>query len=63
MEVSGIYEIEADDFLRFMVRNIVGTLVEIGKKRMSFDTIPQILESRDRHFAGPTGLFLIEVKY
>jgi tRNA pseudouridine38-40 synthase len=62
-----IYEIEADGFLRFMVRNIVGTLVEIGKKRMSFDTIPQILESRDRHFAGPTapphGLFLIEVKY
>jgi len=62
-----IYEIEADGFLRFMVRNIVGTLVEIGKKRMSFDAIPQILESRDRHCAGPTapphGLFLIEVNY
>ena len=62
-----IYEIEADGFLRFMVRNIVGTLVEIGKKRMSYDAIPHILESRDRHQAGPTapphGLFLIEVIY
>jgi len=62
-----IYEIEADGFLRFMVRNIVGTLVEIGKKRLSYDAIPHILQSRDRHQAGPTappqGLFLIEVKY
>jgi len=62
-----IYEIEADGFLRFMVRNIVGTLVEIGKKRMTYDAIPQVLESRNRHQAGPTapsrGLFLIEVKY
>jgi tRNA pseudouridine38-40 synthase len=62
-----IYEIEADGFLRFMVRNIVGTLVEIGKKRLSHESIPQIIESRDRHQAGPTappqGLFLIEVKY
>lgn len=62
-----IFEIEADGFLRFMVRNIVGTLVEIGKKRLSYESIPHILESRDRHQAGPTappqGLFLIEVKY
>lgn len=62
-----IYEIEADGFLRFMVRNIVGTLVEIGKKRLSFNAIPSILQSRDRQQAGPTappqGLFLIEVKY
>ena len=62
-----IYEIEADGFLRFMVRNIVGTLVEIGKKRMPVDAIPEILSARDRNCAGPTaqpdGLFLIEVKY
>ncbi|ETR74049.1 MAG: tRNA pseudouridine synthase A [Candidatus Magnetoglobus multicellularis str. Araruama] len=62
-----IYEIEADGFLRFMVRNIVGTLVEIGKKRMRFDAIPNILTSRNRHMAGPTapphGLFLMAVKY
>ncbi|KPA09800.1 tRNA pseudouridine synthase A [Candidatus Magnetomorum sp. HK-1] len=62
-----IYEIEADGFLRFMVRNIVGTLVEIGKKRMKADDIPDILQAKDRNKAGPTappfGLFLIEVKY
>lgn len=62
-----IYEIEADGFLRFMVRNIVGTLVEIGKKRLPYESILHILDCRDRHQAGPTappqGLFLIEVKY
>ena len=50
-----------------MVRNIVGTLVEIGKKRMKADDIPDILQAKDRNKAGPTappfGLFLIEVKY
>ncbi len=62
-----IYEIEADGFLRFMVRNIVGTLVEIGKKRLKPDDIPTIIQAKNRDQAGPTapsqGLFLIEVKY
>ncbi len=59
--------IEADGFLRYMVRTIVGTLVEIGRgKRSSSDIVP-ILNAKDRKQAGMTapakGLFLKEVKY
>ncbi|GAB4364104.1 MAG: tRNA pseudouridine(38-40) synthase TruA [Deltaproteobacteria bacterium] len=54
-------------FLRHMVRNIVGTLVETGRGRMSPEEIPAILASRDRTRAGPTappcGLFLWRVEY
>jgi len=50
-----------------MVRAIVGTLVEVGKGKISPEGFQDILESRDRKKAGPTapahGLFLKEVKY
>src|SRR4030043_617861 len=46
--------IEADGFLRHMVRNIVGTLVEIGRGRIPADRIKEILKSRERRLAGPT---------
>ncbi len=59
--------IEADAFLRHMVRNIVGTLVEVGKGRLTPASINEILLARDRRQAGPTappqGLFLEEVFY
>jgi tRNA pseudouridine38-40 synthase len=59
--------IEADGFLRHMVRNIVGTLVEIGRGRIPADRIKEILKSRDRRLAGPTapanGLFLKRIVY
>jgi tRNA pseudouridine38-40 synthase len=59
--------IEANGFLRHMVRNIVGTLVEIGRGRMSSEQMRDILESRDRRQAGPTapanGLFLEKIVY
>lgn len=59
--------IEADAFLRHMVRNIVGTLVEVGMKRMPPEKVKDILESKDRRLAGPTappqGLFLEKVMY
>ncbi|VEN72705.1 tRNA pseudouridine synthase A [Candidatus Desulfarcum epimagneticum] len=62
-----VFEIEADGFLRHMVRNIVGTLVEAGLGRMDPGEIGEIFRSRDRGRAGPTaparGLFLWEVKY
>ena len=61
------FRIEADGFLRFMVRNIVGTLVDVGLGKTSPAEIQQILESRDRTKAGatapPHGLCLMEVKY
>lgn len=62
-----VFHIEADGFLRFMVRNIVGTLVEVGFSKISIDGFSKILRSKDRSKAGPTapakGLYLIEVKY
>ena len=60
-------EIEADGFLRHMVRIIVGTLIEVGKKKLPPQQILPILRSKDRKLAGPTakalGLTLIKVKY
>jgi tRNA pseudouridine38-40 synthase len=59
--------LEGNGFLRYMVRNIVGTLVEVGVGRWSPDRAAAILESRDRMQAGPTapphGLFLVRVIY
>jgi tRNA pseudouridine38-40 synthase len=59
--------IEAEAFLRHMVRNIVGTLVEIGRGRFGYEEIQDILSAKDRRRAGPTapsqGLFLERVIY
>jgi tRNA pseudouridine38-40 synthase len=59
--------IEANGFLRHMVRNIVGTLIEMGRGRISSDKMAEILESRDRKRAGqtapPNGLFLKKIYY
>jgi len=61
------FEIEANGFLKQMVRAIIGTLVEVGKGKMSAVEFRRILESKERSKAGPTapahGLFLKEVKY
>jgi tRNA pseudouridine38-40 synthase len=61
------FNIEADGFLKHMVRNIVGTLVEVGKGKISGEKFARILQARDRRQAGitapPQGLFLSEVKY
>ena len=58
---------EADGFLRHMVRNIVGTVVEVGSGRISPDEFLMILEAKDRKKAGvkapPQGLFLTMVRY
>lgn len=66
---SGLIEItiEANGFLRHMVRNIVGTLVEVGRAKMDAGQIPVILAGKDRRQAGRTapacGLLLREVRY
>ena len=58
---------EADGFLRHMVRNIAGTLVEIGRGKRPVSDVPEIMAAMDRRMAGvtapPQGLFLKEVKY
>jgi tRNA pseudouridine38-40 synthase len=58
---------EADGFLRHMVRNIVGTVVEVGRKKTGFEKFIEIFQSKDRRQAGikapPQGLFLTSVTY
>ena len=60
-------EVEADGFLYNMERNIVGTLVEVGRGKQTPDWIDQVIEAKDRCLAGPTapphGLFLVWVDY
>ena len=62
-----IVRITGDGFLRHMVRNIVGTLVEVGSGRRDPWRLLAVLDSRDRAKAGPTapphGLFLAHVAY
>lgn len=59
--------IEADGFLRHMVRNIVGTVVEVGLGKRDLKEFEEILKSNDRRLAGikapPQGLFLMDVRY
>lgn len=61
------FEIEGQAFLKHMVRNIVGTLVKVGKGEIDLIDFAYILESKDRREAGLTapaqGLFMLEVKY
>ena len=62
-----LYHVRGTGFLRHMVRNIVGTLLEVGKGNWGSEDIPRILQSCDRNEAGPTaaarGLFLVKVEY
>ncbi|PIP37460.1 MAG: tRNA pseudouridine(38-40) synthase TruA [Desulfobacterales bacterium CG07_land_8_20_14_0_80_52_14] len=62
-----LFEIQADGFLKAMVRNIVGTLVYVGLGKISPEEMEEILRSKDRRKAGPTapscGLFLKKVIY
>jgi tRNA pseudouridine38-40 synthase len=62
-----VFQIEADGFLRYMVRNIVGTLVDVGLEKLSPHDFKRILDSKDRSQASATapahGLTLIKVNY
>jgi len=62
-----IIDIEANGFLHHMVRNIVGSLIEIGRGYLPKGSMKKILISKDRKKAGPTacarGLMLIKVSY
>jgi tRNA pseudouridine38-40 synthase len=62
-----VYEIEASGFLHHMVRNLVGTLLEVGRGKRPPETIDAVLRSGNRTEAGPTappqGLHLVRVDY
>lgn len=61
------YEVEGDGFLYNMVRNLVGTMIEVARGHRSLDWIDEVLRCRDRKLAGetapPHGLFLCQVNY
>lgn len=62
-----IFLIHGNGFLKNMVRNLVGTLVDVGTGRLTVPAFVQILEAKDRKKAGPTapphGLFLMTVHF
>lgn len=62
-----IIEISADRFLRNMVRAIVGTLVDVGKRKITANDFEDIILAKNRSLAGQSapakGLFLTDVKY
>jgi tRNA pseudouridine38-40 synthase len=62
-----IYTVEADGFLRYMVRTIVGTLLEVGRGKLLPEQIEEIFKEQNRSLAGPTapakGLCLMKVIY
>jgi tRNA pseudouridine38-40 synthase len=62
-----IFLFEANGFLRHMVRNLVGTLVDVGRGKISPEGFIDVMQSGDRRRAGMTapahGLFLVDVAY
>ena len=62
-----VYRVRGNGFLHHMVRNLVGTMLEVGRGYLQVEKIPAILAARSRSAAGPTaparGLFLHSVEY
>jgi tRNA pseudouridine38-40 synthase len=62
-----LFDITADGFLRYMVRNLVGTLVDVGTGKIPPERFKEIIEAKNRDLAGATaparGLFLVAVRY
>jgi tRNA pseudouridine38-40 synthase len=62
-----VFTVEATAFLRHMMRNMIGTLVEVGRQQRTPQSFAELLTACDRTQAGikapPQGLFLVEVKY
>ena len=62
-----VFTIQADRFLRNMVRAIVGTLIEVGRHRLTLQGFRQVIEKKDRCSAGSSvpgnALFLVDVGY
>lgn len=66
-ETEWVFTIQADRFLRNMVRAVVGTLVEVGRGKMTLEGFRQVIERKDRCSAGSSvpghALFLVDVGY
>lgn len=62
-----VFTIEADRFLRNMVRAIVGTLLDVGRGKINTEQFRAIMEAQNRALAGTSapaqGLYLVDVKY
>ena len=62
-----IFRVKANRFLRNMVRALVGTMVLVGKEKISLSDFEKIMISKDRTNAGPSvkaqGLFLTNISY
>jgi tRNA pseudouridine38-40 synthase len=62
-----VYRVRGNGFLHHMVRNLVGTMLDVGRGHLRCEEIAEIFVARDRAAAGPTaparGLFLISVEY
>lgn len=62
-----VYRVRGNGFLHHMVRNLVGTLLDVGRGYIDVDDLPGVLAAQDRSAAGPTaparGLFLHSVEY
>jgi tRNA pseudouridine38-40 synthase len=62
-----IYRVHGSGFLHHMMRNLVGTFLDVGRRRVAAGELKDILEARSRDAAGATaparGLFLVSVDY
>jgi tRNA pseudouridine38-40 synthase len=62
-----VYTVRGDGFLHHMVRNLVGTFLQVGKGALKIEDVAEILAARNRSAAGPTaaacGLYLVSVEY
>ncbi|MCK4835735.1 MAG: tRNA pseudouridine(38-40) synthase TruA [Candidatus Aminicenantes bacterium] len=70
MKVKGetiIFSVTGKSFLRYMVRNIIGTIIDVGREKINPEDVPAIFEAKDRRKAGQTapakGLTLEKVEY
>ena len=61
------FSFEGNGFLKHMIRNIMGTLIEVGRRKLKASQVREILRARNRTMAGPTaqpqGLCLVKVTY
>ena len=66
-DVTWVFTIQADRFLRNMVRAVVGTLLEVGRGKLTVDGFRRVIEQKDRCKAGTSvpgnALFLVDVTY